>query len=86
MKTIQMTIEEPLLKEVDITVAQLDTSRSAFMRDALREALRKHKIRLMDEKHRRGYEKIPQEDLSELIATQAWPDDGDEWSDYYVEG
>ena len=86
MKTIQMTLEKSLLQEVDSTVKQLNTSRSAFMRDALREALRKYRIRQMEEQHRRGYERIPQDDMSDWIAEQVWEDDGEDWSQYYDAG
>lgn len=59
MKTIQMTIEENLLSEVDKAIDALQTSRSAFIRDALREAIQKYKIHQMEEQHRLGYEKFP---------------------------
>lgn len=36
MKTVQMTIDENLLVQVDTLVAELGTNRSAFMRDALK--------------------------------------------------
>ena len=36
MKTVQMTLDEDLLKSVDQAVKKLQTSRSAFTRDALR--------------------------------------------------
>lgn len=39
MKTIQMTIDESLLEDVDRVVATLQTSRSAFFREALVAAL-----------------------------------------------
>ena len=39
VKTIQMTIDEPLLSEVDRVIQSLDTTRSAFIREALQLAL-----------------------------------------------
>lgn len=59
MKTIQMTIEENLLSEVDQAIEALQTSRSAFIRNALREAIQKYKIHELEEQHRLGYEKHP---------------------------
>jgi metal-responsive CopG/Arc/MetJ family transcriptional regulator len=59
MKTIQMTIDEPLLTEVDQVIAKMDTTRSAFIRDALRLALRQHKIAEMEQKHAQGYARHP---------------------------
>ena len=59
MKTIQMTIDEPLLVEVDRVIRDLDTTRSAFIRDALQLALRQHKIAQMERKHADGYARHP---------------------------
>ena len=39
MKTIQMTLDEDLVKAVDRVSKELNTTRSAFTRKALREAL-----------------------------------------------
>ena len=39
MKTVQLTLDEPLVAEVDRVVKELGTSRSAFTRSALRAAL-----------------------------------------------
>jgi metal-responsive CopG/Arc/MetJ family transcriptional regulator len=39
MKTVQITLDEPLAEEVDRAVEKLGTTRSGFTRDALREAL-----------------------------------------------
>ncbi len=41
MKTIQMTIDEPLFTEVDRVISELYTTRSAFIRAALEAALRR---------------------------------------------
>lgn len=54
-----MTIDEPLLHEVDQVIQNLETSRSAFIREALRLALQKHKIRKLEERHVQGYAKYP---------------------------
>jgi len=59
MKTIQMTIDESLLAEVDRVTQDLKTTRSAFIREALQLALRKHHIRELEEKHARGYARHP---------------------------
>ncbi len=61
MKTIQMTIDEPLLHEVDQVIHSLETNRSAFIRKALRLALQKHKIRKLEERHAEGYAQYPVE-------------------------
>ena len=59
MKTIQMTIDEPLLNEVDHVIQDLKTTRSAFIRSALRLALRKYAISKLEEQHAEGYARRP---------------------------
>ena len=59
MKAVQMTLEEDLVVEVDRLVHKLKTTRSAFARDALRDALAKHHARELEEKHRLGYQRHP---------------------------
>lgn len=59
MKTIQMTINESLLAEVDRVTHDLKTTRSAFIREALQLALRMHHIRELEEKHAQGYARHP---------------------------
>jgi metal-responsive CopG/Arc/MetJ family transcriptional regulator len=61
MKTIQMTIDEDLLEEIDLLVNQLDTTRSAFIRQALRESLQRQKITEMERKQIEGYLRYPQQ-------------------------
>jgi metal-responsive CopG/Arc/MetJ family transcriptional regulator len=59
MKTIQMTIDEPLLDEVDHAVQDLETTRSAFIRSALQLALRRHAVSKLEQQHSEGYAKHP---------------------------
>jgi len=61
MKTIQMTIDEPLLAEVDRTIKELNISRSAFIREALELALRHYQILEMEKQHAAGYARHPVE-------------------------
>jgi metal-responsive CopG/Arc/MetJ family transcriptional regulator len=61
MKTIQMTIDEPLLTEVDQMIQALNTTRSAFIREALELALKQHAIAEMEKKHAEGYARHPVE-------------------------
>ena len=61
MKTVQMTIDEPLLAEVDRVTQDLKTTRSAFIREALQLALRRHIITKMEQRHARGYARHPVE-------------------------
>ena len=59
--TIQMTIDEPLLAEVDRTIQVLNTTRSAFIRQALELPLQRHTIAEMEKKHAEGYVRHPVE-------------------------
>lgn len=61
MKTIQMTIDEPLLTRVDKTIETLNMTRSAFIREALEIALRHYQILEMEKKHAEGYARQPVE-------------------------
>lgn len=55
MKTIQMTLDEELIKSVDRIVKKLHTTRSAFTRGALRQAISDYNIQQLEKKHRQGY-------------------------------
>lgn len=59
MKTIQMTIDEPLLAEVDRVAQDLKTTRSAFIRSALQLGLRRHVIVELERRHEEGYTRHP---------------------------
>ena len=59
MRTVQMTLDEKLLASVDEAAKKLNTTRSAFTRKALREALDRLTMSELEEKHRRGYERRP---------------------------
>lgn len=55
LKTVQMTIEDTLLEDVDQLIEELGTTRSAFIRNALQAALKKHRKKLLERKHAEGY-------------------------------
>ena len=59
MKTVQMTLDENLVIQVDNIVKQLNTTRSAFARDALRQAIGNHQKKVLEDKHRKGYQNQP---------------------------
>jgi metal-responsive CopG/Arc/MetJ family transcriptional regulator len=59
MKTIQMTIDERLLKLVDRMCQSRNTTRSAFIRDALEAAIRRARIRDEEKRHAEGYARRP---------------------------
>jgi metal-responsive CopG/Arc/MetJ family transcriptional regulator len=50
MRTVQMTLDDDLVNQVDSVVKKLHTSRSAFTRNALRDALLNYSIEQMERK------------------------------------
>ncbi len=59
MKTVQMTLDEELVDAVDRIARELGTSRSAFAREALRQALERVRVKGLEQKHREGYRRKP---------------------------
>lgn len=76
MRTVQMTLDDDLVKAVDRIAKRLNTSRSAFTREALREALAKHNEARLEQLHRKGYEKHPvaRDEFAVWETEQAWGD------------
>ncbi len=76
MRTIQMTLDDDLVKDVDHISKLLNTSRSAFTRKALREALARYNLEQLERKHREGYERKPivGDEFSVWEEEQAWGD------------
>jgi len=76
MRTVQMTLDEELLASVDKAAKKLKTTRSAFTRKALREALDRLTISQLEQKHRRGYERKPvrKGEFDTWEKEQVWPD------------
>jgi metal-responsive CopG/Arc/MetJ family transcriptional regulator len=74
MKTIQLTIDEPLLTAVDKQISDLNTTRSAFIREALLKALQGYKIAQLEQKHAEGYLRHPVEpgEFDTWETEQAW--------------
>jgi metal-responsive CopG/Arc/MetJ family transcriptional regulator len=77
MKVVQMTLDEDLVKAVDEAAKRLQTSRSAFTREALRQALRALSVRGLERQHRRGYEAHPvgRGEFSVWEKEQQWGDE-----------
>jgi metal-responsive CopG/Arc/MetJ family transcriptional regulator len=77
MRTIQMTLDDNLVKAVDRVAKELKTSRSAFTRKALQDALIRYNLEQLEKKHRRGYEQYPAsvDEFSVWEPEQAWSDE-----------
>jgi len=76
MRTVQMTLDERLVDRVDRAARKLGTTRSAFTRDALRDALARMVMQEKERRHRRGYQAKPVEqgEFDDWTSEQAWPD------------
>jgi metal-responsive CopG/Arc/MetJ family transcriptional regulator len=72
-----MTLDDNLVQSVDKVVKELKTTRSAFTRSALRDAINRFSISRLEEKHRRGYELHPvnKEEFSVWEEEQDWGDE-----------
>jgi metal-responsive CopG/Arc/MetJ family transcriptional regulator len=77
METIQVVLDSKLLKTADLVAKRQKVNRSALIREALQEHLKRLHIRELEERDRRGYETRPQK-KSETKAWEemaAWPED-----------
>jgi Arc/MetJ-type ribon-helix-helix transcriptional regulator len=75
MKTIQIVIEEDLLRSADRTAREFKVNRSSLIRDALREHLRRLRIANLERSEREAYEQTP-DDPAEFAAwddVAVWP-------------
>jgi metal-responsive CopG/Arc/MetJ family transcriptional regulator len=59
MRTVQVTLDDDLVEEVDMIVKKLKTTRSEFTRKALKQAIIHIEERELERKHREGYRKHP---------------------------
>ncbi len=77
METIQVVLDKKLLVAADRAARRLKANRSALVRDALREHLRRLEIRAQEDRDREAYVKHPQdEDEAQLWTTvAAWPEE-----------
>jgi metal-responsive CopG/Arc/MetJ family transcriptional regulator len=76
MKVVQMTLEPALVTQVDRAAARLGLSRSAFARQALREALERLRLQALEQRHREGYRRTPvrRGEFDAWSDEQSWPD------------
>ena len=76
MRTVQMTLDEDLIVEVDKASKILQMNRSAFTRKALAEAVDRYKREQLEFKHQQGYKRHPAttEEFSVWENEQEWGD------------
>ncbi|MBF0238161.1 MAG: ribbon-helix-helix protein, CopG family [SAR324 cluster bacterium] len=72
MRTVQMTMEEELISAVDKMVKKLKTTRSAFTREALKQALERQRILSLEDRHRKGYITHPAMEFNDFEEEQVW--------------
>jgi metal-responsive CopG/Arc/MetJ family transcriptional regulator len=75
METVHIVLDKELLRAADKAVRRTKQNRSALVRDALREHLRKLEERASEERHREGYSKQPQQrdEANAREPEAAWP-------------
>lgn len=76
MQTIQIVLEEGLLKAADQEVKRLKTNRSKLFRKALREHLKRNKLKDDEDRERAAYLRTPEgEEMVAFEKVTAWPED-----------
>jgi metal-responsive CopG/Arc/MetJ family transcriptional regulator len=77
METIQVVLDEDLLRAADRAAKRLDINRSSLIREALRRYLKALQHELLERRDREGYERQPdtEPDLSVWEGVTAWPED-----------
>lgn len=75
MQTIQVVLDGKLLKAVDSAARHQKMNRSALIREALREYLKRLRVADLEARDRRGYRIHPQrvEEYLPFEETAAWP-------------
>lgn len=77
MTTIQVVLDDSLLQAADQAVRRLKVNRSAFIRDALREHLKRLGISDKERRDRAGYARQPiaKDEFGVWDKVVTWPDD-----------
>ena len=63
METVQIVLDKSLLQATDRAARRLKLNRSALVREALREHLKRLEVRTSEERDREGYSRQPQLDV-----------------------
>lgn len=77
METIQIVLDAGLLKAADIAAKRQKVNRSALIRQALQEHLKRLQDRDLEDRDRRGYLAAPQvsKEYRAWEGIAAWPED-----------
>jgi hypothetical protein len=75
MQIVQIVLDKKLLHAADQAAKRTKRNRSALVRDALREHLRRLELRASEERDRQGYSRQPQSDAPGWEAEAAWQEE-----------
>lgn len=77
MQTVQVVLDEPLLRATDRAAKRSKVNRSALVREALRTYLNTLEVRERERRDRAGYTRRPDtsDDLDVWERAAAWPDE-----------
>jgi metal-responsive CopG/Arc/MetJ family transcriptional regulator len=77
METIQIVLEKELLQAADRAARRTKRNRSALVREALREHLKRLEVRGLEERDRAGYARAPmgRDEALRWEAEAAWPEE-----------
>ncbi len=75
METVQIVLDKSLLQATDRAARRLKRNRSALVREALREHLKRLEVRTREERDRAGYARQPQTRHEPALweGEAAWP-------------
>jgi metal-responsive CopG/Arc/MetJ family transcriptional regulator len=81
MKTIQITIDEPLLERLDEAATCERIARSGLIRSAIEQFLEDRELTELERRDEAAYREHPvdEDELAPWLKVQAWEDD--DWSD-----
>ena len=76
MTTIEFTVEDTFLTEIDRVTRSLAMSRANFIRAALELALRNENMLVLEQRHAKGYKEKPSkpDEIAEWESEQVWGD------------
>jgi hypothetical protein len=75
VKTVQVVLDEQLLRAVDREARRAKLNRSEVFRLAARQYLERRRIEELERRHREGYERFPPVEFDVWDRVAAWPDD-----------
>jgi hypothetical protein len=75
VKTVQVVLDEPLLRAVDREARRAKLNRSELFRLAARQYLERRRIEELERRHRERYERFPPAEFDVWDKVAAWPDD-----------